>query len=117
MNTIVHKQGAQARAGQSASRIILISAIFVAVLSTAWLVGRGFFSPSAPVPADIYKGMVQLAPDHDGRCERFELDNRTGFIWPKGVAPCRDITAAAPARSGDGPLGRLNSIADHFRGR
>jgi hypothetical protein len=117
VNTIVEKRGAQERTGQSASRIIVISAIFLATLSTAWLVGRGLFVPSAPVPADRYKGVVQLAPDHEGRCARFELDNRTGYMWPKGDAPCGDITTALPAQSGDGPLGRLNGIADHFKGR
>jgi hypothetical protein len=117
MNTIVHKRGAQGRAGQSATRIVLISAIFLATLSTAWLVGRGLFAPSAPVPADIYVGQVQLAPDQEGRCARFELDNRTGFMWPKGDARCGEVTTAVPARSSDGPMGRLNGIADHFKGR
>jgi len=116
MNTIVQKRGAQARTGQSASRTILVSALFLATLSTAWLVGRELFAP-APVPVDRYKGVVQLAPDHDGRCARFELDNRTGYMWPKGEAPCGDITTALPGRSGDGTLGRLNGIADHFKGR
>ena len=116
MNAIVQKRGAQGRTGQSASRIVLVSAIFLATLSTAWLVGRQLFAPS-PVPVDRYKGVVQLAPDHDGRCARFELDNRTGYMWPKGETPCGDITTALPARSGDGTLGRLNGIADHFKGR
>jgi hypothetical protein len=117
MTTIVQKRGAQGRTGQSASRIILISALFVATLSTALLVGRELLAPSAPAPADRYKGVVQLAPDHDGRCARFELDNRTGYMWPKGDAPCGDIATALPAGSGDGTLGRLNGIADHFKGR
>jgi len=117
MTTIVRERGASARTGQSASRIAAISAIFVAILSTTWLIGRQILTPSAPIPADIYKGMVQLAPDHDGRCERFELDNRTGYMWPKGATPCGDITTAVPTSSTDGPLGRLNGIADHFKGR
>jgi hypothetical protein len=117
MNAIAHKRGTQGRTGQSASRIALISACFLAVLSTAWLIGRELVAPSTPVPADRYRGLVQLAPDHEGRCARFELDNRTGFMWPKGDTPCGDITTALPQRSADGPMGRLNGIADHFKGR
>jgi hypothetical protein len=117
MNEMARERGASGRTGQSASRIAAISAIFLAMLSTAWLIGQRIFAPDAPVPADRYKGMVQLAPDHEGRCAQFELDNRTGYLWPKGAPPCGDITTAMPARSDDGPLGRLNGISGHFKGR
>ena len=117
MNAIVHKRGAQGRTGQSASRIAVTSAIFFALLSTAWLISRELIAPNVPDPAERYRGLVQLAPDHDGRCARFELDNRTGFMWPKGDAPCGDTTTALPPRSGEGTMGRLNGIADHFKGR
>jgi hypothetical protein len=116
MTTIVHKRGAQGRIGQSASHVLLISAILLAILSTALLVGRQLLSSSTPVPAARYRGLVQLAPDHEGRCALFELDNRTGFMWPKGDTPCGDITTTLPSRSG-GSLERLNGIAGHFKGR
>jgi hypothetical protein len=116
MNTLVRQRGTSGRGGQSASRIAAISAIFVAILSTTWLIGRQIFAPGAPAPVDRYKGLVQLAPDHEGRCAQFELDNRTGYLWPKGATPCGDITTAVRERSTDGPLGRLNGIADHFKG-
>jgi hypothetical protein len=116
MTTIVHKRGAHGRTGQSASHVVLISAILLAILGTALLVGRQLVVYSTPAPAERYRGLVQLAPDHDGRCALFELDNRTGFMWPKGDTPCGDITTALPSRSG-GSIQRLNGIAEHFRGR
>lgn len=114
MATIVHKRGTQGRAGQSASRILIISAILLGILSTALLVGRQFVASVTPAPAERYRGLVQFAPDHDGRCALFELDNRTGYLWPKGDAPCGDITTGLPSRGG-GSLDRLNSIAEHFK--
>jgi hypothetical protein len=103
----------QAKTGQSTSRIIFLSAIFIAMLSTAWLAGRDI---PAPDP-DRYRGMVRLAPDQEGRCQQFELDNKTGLIQPKGTTPCGydDITSAVPAPSGAGSMGRLNGIVDHFK--
>ena len=117
MATIVHKRAAQGRAGQSVSHVLLMSGILLAILSTAFLVGRQLVASSAPAPAERYRGLVQLAPDHEGKCALFELDNRTGFMWPKGDASCGDVTTAPPARGGGGSLDRLNSIAEHFRGR
>jgi hypothetical protein len=80
------------------------------------LVGRQLVAPKPPDPAEKYRGLVQLAPDHDGRCARFELDNRTGYLWPKGDTPCGDMTTALPTPS-NGSLDRFHSIAEHFRGR
>ena len=119
MSLGLQRQGIEAKTGQSTSRIVLLSAIFIAVLSTAWLVGRDLLAPDAAI--DHYRGMVRLAPDRQGQCEQFELDNKTGLMQPKGATPCGyDITTAVPARpvgSGSGPMGRLNGISDHFKAR
>jgi hypothetical protein len=117
MATIVHKHAAQGRAGQSVSHALLISGILLAILSTAFLVGRQIVAPNAPSSSERYRGLVQLAPDHEGRCALFELDNRTGYMWPKGETPCGDITTTLQSRGGGRSLDRLNSIAEHFRGR
>jgi hypothetical protein len=114
LETGADKRGDQGRTGQSTSRIVLICAIFVAVLSSAWLIGREFIVPST-LDSDKYRrGVVQL------RCEKFELDNETGLMRPKGVATqCDDIRTALPSRSGGGagPVGRLNGISEHFKPR
>jgi hypothetical protein len=119
LNLSFHRRGIEAKTGQSAPRIAFLSAIFIAVLSTAWVVGHELLAPDAGV--DRYRGMVRLAPDRQGQCEQFELDNRTGLIQPKGATPCGyDITTAVPARpagSPPGSMGRLNGISDHFRAR
>lgn len=121
LNWSFHRRGTEARTGQSAPRIIFLSAIFVAVLSTAWMVGRDLLAPDTS--GDRYRGTVRLAPDRQGQCEQFELDNRTGLIQPKGATPCGyDITTSVPARSTgpgseSGTMGRLNGISDHFKGR
>lgn len=122
MSLGLQRQGIEAKTGQSTSRIVLLSAIFIAVLSTAWLVGRDLLAPDAAV--DHYRGMVRLAPDRQGQCEQFELDNKTGLMQPKGATPCGyDITTAVPARpagssgSPSGTVGRLNGISDHFKAR
>jgi hypothetical protein len=115
LETNVDERGDRGRTGQSASRIVLICAIFVAVLSSAWLIGREFIGPSTLDSADRYRlGVVQL------RCEKFELDNETGVMRPKGVAAqCDDVRTALPSRSGAGagPAGRLNGISEHFKPR
>ena len=118
MNKSIHGRGLQAITGQSGLRILVVSAIFAAVLSTAWLVGREYIMPGARDRADRYRGVVRLSPDKQGQCELFELDNNTGFMSPKGTTPCDyDITTALPSRSTDGPLGRLNGITGHFKSR
>ena len=117
MNATLHRRGTQGKTGQSAPRIIFLSGVFVAVLSTAWMVGRDLLAP--PSTVDRYRGLVRLAPDHEGQCAQFELDNKTGLMWPKGATPCgHDITTSVPARSeGSGSMGRLNGISDHFQPR
>jgi hypothetical protein len=116
MATIVHNRRERGRTGQSASHVVLISAILLAILSTAFLVGRQLVAPNTPAPAERYRGLVQLAPDHEGRCALFELDNRTGYMWPKGDTPCGDITTSLPSGSG-GSLDRIQGIAEHFKKR
>lgn len=120
LNLSLHQRGIEAKSGQSAPRIIFLSALFVTVLSTAWVVGRDLLAPDSE--ADRYRGMVRLAPDRQGQCEQFELDNRTGLIQPKGAIPCGyDITTSVPAGSAgsasSGTMGRLNGISDHFKPR
>jgi hypothetical protein len=123
LNPSFHRPGIESKTGQSAPRIIFLSVIFFAVLSTAWLVGRDLLAPDTGV--DHYRGMVRLAPDRQGQCEQFELDNRTGLIQPKGATPCGyDITTSVPARSAgpgsgsaSGTMGRLNGISEHFKPR
>jgi hypothetical protein len=113
----VRRRG-KAKSAQSARRIIFLTSIFVAVLSSAWVVGRDLLTPKAG--GEQYQGMVRLAPDREGRCEQFELDNRTGLIQPRDAIPCGyDVTRAESTRpaSGSGSLGRLNGISDHFRSR
>ncbi len=121
MTTSFRERRAQGGTGQSASRVLAISALFVGVLATAWLAGRDYVMPRAPVPAGIYKGRVQLAPDALGRCEQFEYDNKAGWMTPKGSAPCDDITTALlPPRSAgpsSGPMGRLDGIRGYFKSR
>jgi len=120
LNLSFHRPGIEAKTGQSAPRIIFLSVIFLAVLSTAWMVGRDLLAPDTA--GDRYRGMVRLAPDRQGQCEQFELDNRTGLIQPKGATPCGyDITTAVPARTGGsapvGSMNRLHGISEHFKAR
>ena len=109
----------QAKTGQSGPRIMLLSAIFVAVLGTGWWVGRDLLAPSTG--GDRYRGLVRLAPDREGQCEQFDLDNKTGLMHPKGATPCGyDITTSVrgPGRSdASGSMGRLQGISDHFKSR
>jgi len=116
MDTGLEKRRARQRAGQSNSRIAIVSAIFIAVLATGLFVGRGLLAPSPSVPADIYRGVVQLPPDEQGRCEKFYWDNSTGYMQPGGSGPCSDITAALRSQS-PRMLGPLSGISEHFRRR
>ena len=116
MDTGLEKRRARQRAGQSNSRVAIVSAIFVAVLATGLLIGRGLIAPTPRVPADIYRGVVQLPPDEQGRCEKFFWDNNTGLMEPQGSGPCSDVTAALRSDSARS-LGPLSGIAEHFRRR
>ena len=111
------KPGAPGRRSQSAFRVLFVSAVFVMLLVTASLIGRDFVEPDAPdttAPAERYRGVVQLAPNEQGRCERLEFDNATGSMRPKGSIGCDDMTATLPSRS-VGSLGRLNGISEYFK--
>jgi len=109
------KSGAHGGRSHSAFRILFVSAFFVILLFMASLIGRNFVVvPDAPAPAQRYLGVVQLAPNQRGQCERFEFDNVTGSIKPKGSIGCDDTTAALPSSSG-GSLGRLSGIREYFK--
>ena len=110
----MHKSGTHGTIGQSVPRVGFVSAIIVAVLSTAWFVGRETIFPRTPDLAERYRGLVMF--EREGQCERFELDNRTGFLWPKGVEPCNGVVSALPPES-SGPRDRLHGIIDHFKSR
>ena len=75
--------------GRSASRTLVVCALLGAVLSIA-LLGRAVLATDRPVPVRVEKirAEIQFPPDHLGRCERFEWDNETGLMSPKGVAEC-----------------------------
>jgi hypothetical protein len=118
MNSRAYKLKSQTGGGQSASRVLLISATFVAVLVVAWLIGRNLVTPMTIDPAEKYRGVIQLPPTERGGCEQFELDNRSGMMKSKGFTECSDIAPTQPSQSyGPGSLGRLSGIADHFKSR
>jgi hypothetical protein len=100
--------------GQSGSRVLLTVALLVVMLSGVWLIGRDYVMRSAPESPDRYLGIVQLAPDRQGRCERLELDNRAGVMRAAGSTRCGDIVSSIP---GTGSVGRLNGISDYFKAR
>ncbi len=115
MNATVHRHHPKSGTGQSAARVLFIVVLFVLLFATEWLItGSNFFVPSAPEPVDRYIGIVQLAPDQQGRCEQFELDNKAGWLRAKGYARCDDIVSSVDKPTG-GPLGRLNGIVEHFK--
>jgi hypothetical protein len=116
-----------AKAGPDVPQALLVAAGYAAVFAAMWMFGRDVVVPSNPPPApvatDRYRAMVQLAPDEQGRCARFEFDNRTGLMQPQASIPCEDYTAAlpspAPAPSPpptpSGTQGRINAISDYFK--
>ncbi len=118
MSTSLERRPVSTRAGQSTARVVLVSTMFGAVLATAWLFGRDLIGANARVPADIYHGTVQLAPDEQGRCDRFDYDNKTGWMTPKESIACDDMASILPSRaSRSGSLGRLNGMSNFFRPR
>jgi len=80
--------------------------MFSGIAATGWLIGGAVLTHS--VPPGIYRGLVQLAPNNNGECERFEYDNRTGWAGAKSSRPCDD---PLPYRFG----GRLHGIGDYFK--
>lgn len=111
MPTRIIKRGVRPSSGQSIFRVGLLFTMFVGGIAAASMIGRNFaVVPDAPAPADRYSGVVQLAPDHHGRCQQFEFDNRIGSMRPKLSTSCNDMATPAP-----GSRGRLNSISDYFK--
>ena len=142
MKTSLQRHRTQAGTRQSAFRIFVVALWSVLMVASGLLISRNFFQRSGSIrtsiPADSYLGVIQLAPDQHGRCEQFELDNKSAVLKAKGSAPCLDITATvsrpnsgpsvAPPASGpsgsppnSGPLGgsigRMNGIGNHFKTR
>jgi hypothetical protein len=114
-----------AKAGPDAPQALLVAAGYTAVFVAAWMFGRDIVVPATPPPppavTDRYRAMVQLAPDEQGRCARFEFDNRTGSMQPQASIPCEDYTAALPSPAPSPPSppsgtqGRINAISDYFK--
>ena len=102
MATAVRKLNARARTGQTASRVLFVTAIFAALLGSAALVGYRLITPVKPVPRDQYRGVVQLAPDDQGRCQRFDFDNRTGKLRRQGDTMCEETSVPVDTSSGPG---------------
>lgn len=115
MNTAVRKWNARARTGQSASRVLLVATAFAALLVSAAMVGYRFAAPEKPIPPGQYHGVVQLAPDERGRCERFEFDNRTGSMLRQGATWCSENTSTSSATNAS--AGPFHSVRDYFRSR
>jgi hypothetical protein len=115
MNAAMQRASARARAGQSASRVVGVSMFFVALLASAFLVGREVVARQTPVPvpANQYRGVIELAPDEKGRCEQLEFDNKTGAIRPRGASRCSADIYVPPTES----LGPLGGVRDYFRSR
>jgi hypothetical protein len=123
---------------QSHARTLGIVTCFVVMLAIGWMTAPGLLQSSSPQTANNYVGSIQLAPDKLGRCESFELDNKSAALRSAGYRPCSDITPAL-ARPASRPLetptnldpsvastnrdvsggsiGRVNGIADHFKKR
>ena len=115
MAVAVHKLSARARTGQSASRVLLVFIFFAALLGSAALFGYKLIKPEKPIPRDQYRGVVQLAPDERGQCQRFDFDNRTGKMRLQGDTWCSDETLISP---GPNPsFGPLGGVRDYFRSR
>jgi hypothetical protein len=93
---------------------VFVSAIFIALLASGLLTGYGLITRAKPDPAERYRGLVQYAPNEQGQCERFEFDNRTGFIWPQPATQCEPDAYVPPSHS-DEALGPLGGVRDYFR--
>ena len=139
MTILSQRHRARVRTEQSAPRIFALVSCFLIMVAGAGFISRDFFQRQASTPADQYLGVVQLAPDQHGNCERFELNNKSAVLRATGSAPCQDITAAVPRRPKSelslnppasvssatpaeppllgGTVGRMNGIRDHFKAR
>ena len=128
MPTRIVKRGGRTSGGQAIFRAVLLSTIFVGGIAAASMIGHKLIvrpNTTSPAPVDAYNGVVQLAPDNQGKCQQFEFDNHDGSMRPKLSASCNDINApptssvvrmngisAAPLT---GSIGRINGISDYFK--
>ena len=90
---------------------------FVALLASSFLVGREVIARQtpAPVPASQYRGVIELAPNEQGRCEQLEFDNKTGAIRPRGTSEC--IASTYGPYQSTHSLGPLGGVRDYFKSR
>ena|SRR5690348_7600316 len=116
MNQHARTSRGHARTGQSIFRILFILAVFTAVFATAWIVGTDVVTPNGPPTSDVYRGIVQLAPNQQGRCDKVDLKNETRNMSWQGSGRCGELTTGVSGSSGSS-VGRLNSISDYFRSR
>ena len=126
MPTKIVKRGVRPSIVQSIFRVVLLLTIFLGGIAAASMIGHKFIVlPDDPAPADAYIGVVQLAPDNQGRCPQFEFDNHDGSMRPKLSTSCIDIdapsTASVSRMNGisdappTGSIGRMNSISGYFK--
>jgi hypothetical protein len=109
-------QGARApRSRQPATRLAIIVALFLTILSLEWSLGHVHFfdAPSPPAPSFSGTGIIQLAPDGQALCERRRLDNRSGIIVSEGLVRCDEIGSTPSAPIGDVQR-RMLAIREHF---
>jgi hypothetical protein len=103
---------------QSFYRVAVIVAFFVVLLASEWVLTHDhvFHAVSLPPEPFFEAGLIQLAPDEQGRCARLRLDNRTGSITPNGIARCDDVITAPPPPATEAHR-RLHAIRRHFKPR
>ncbi len=98
------------------THIILLAAYCIALLVGGATIGRfvvqSSFSQTVSEHSDTYRGVIQLAPDRQGRCEQIELDNKSATLMPKGSGQCEYVLPAPATR---GTMGRINGIGDYFK--
>jgi len=120
----LRKRNLPGHTNQFVQVMVVTVSLFVLTLATAWFVRAPdvptavarIAAPAATGPAEKYLGTVQLAPDQEGRCEQFEIDNRAGVLKSKGPAKCNDVTAATTTTTGRRvPGGALQGVGGYFR--
>lgn len=113
------KTGASTRARRARSYSYVLVAIFFSIVAIGLVVGRTIGAPasqqSASNSGSDYLGTIQLARNHDGRCEQYEFSNNYRGMRALGAQPC-DMSQFVPDHS-DGSIGRVNGIARFFKTR
>jgi hypothetical protein len=93
--------------------------IFISIIAGGLVIGRTMIKPymqhAAVASGHEYLGTIQLGPDHLGRCENYELDNKHKEIRSLGSRPC-GMAWIDPVLS-EGSIGRMNGIARFFKTR